>query len=62
MSQSVVLFLALLCYASAQTGLTDEDKEAILAAHNMHRGSVIPSASNMLRMVRYIISYIELYK
>ena len=40
-------------YTSAQTvGLTDEEKEEVLRAHNYYRGLVDPVASNMERMVR----------
>ena len=35
----------------SQTGLTTDDKQVILDAHNMFRGSVDPTASNMLAMV-----------
>ena len=40
-------------HTSAQTvGLTDDEKEEVLRAHNYYRGLVDPVAANMERMVR----------
>lgn len=47
----VFLLLALACRAYGQ-GLSEEEKEEILNAHNHYRGLVDPIATNMLTMVR----------
>lgn len=52
--QATALLLALSCGVWGQ-GLTDEDVEEILNAHNFYRRSVDPIATNMLKMV-YIIT------
>ena len=46
----VFVVLALSCGAYGQ-GLSEEEKEEILNAHNYYRGQVDPVATNMLRMV-----------
>ena len=40
-------------FVSAQNSLSSADKQELLEAHNMFRGMVNPSATNMLRMVRH---------
>ena len=47
----VFLLLALTWRAHGQ-GLSEEEKEEILNAHNHYRGLVDPIATNMLKMVR----------
>ena len=47
----VLVVLALSCGAYGQ-GLSDEEREEILNAHNYYRGKVDPIATNMLKMVR----------
>ena len=46
----VFAVLALSCGAYGQ-GLTEEEQEEILKAHNYYRGLVDPIATNMLKMV-----------
>ena len=46
----VFVVLALLCGAYGQ-GLTEEEEEEIMNAHNYYRGLVDPIATNMLKMV-----------
>ena len=46
----VFVVLALSCGAYGQ-GLTEEEQEEILKAHNYYRGLVDPIATNMLKMV-----------
>ena len=52
--------VATLCLAllygqvSCQTGLTSQDRQELLDAHNHYRGIVSPTASNMERMVTYV--------
>ena len=49
---SIPFFLCIMVgQVFSQTGLTADDKQVILDAHNMFRGSVDPTASNMLAMV-----------
>lgn len=48
--QAAALLLTLSCGVYGQ-GLTDEDMEEILNAHNFYRRSVDPIATNMLKMV-----------
>ena len=47
----VFVVLALSCGAYGQ-GLTEEEMEEILNAHNYYRGQVDPIAANMLKMVK----------
>ena len=47
----LLLLLGLICMAHGQ-GLSEEDKEDILNAHNHYRGQVDPISTNMLKMVR----------
>ena len=48
----VVLLLLALTWTAHGQGLTEEEKEEILNAHNHYRGLVDPIATNMLKMVR----------
>lgn len=51
--QGVVLLLAFVYGALSQgQGLSEEEQEEILNAHNYYRRTVDPIATNMLRMVR----------
>ena len=45
--------LAVSCGVYGQ-GLSEEEKEEILNAHNHYRGMVDPIATNMLKMVRLV--------
>ena len=47
-----VLVLLAVSYGVYGQGLSEEEKEEILNAHNHYRGLVDPIASNMLMMVR----------
>ena len=47
-----VLVLLAMSYGVYGQGLSEEEKEEILNAHNHYRGQVDPIASNMLMMVR----------
>ena len=47
----LLLSCVLVKEVQGQTGLTDSDIQEILDAHNMFRGQVSPSASNMEKMV-----------
>lgn len=49
---SLFLLLALALGHVYGQGLSDEEKEEILNAHNHFRGQVDPIATNMLKMVR----------
>ena len=51
----VILCSLLLNQVSAQTGLSAQDQQELLDAHNHFRGIVNPTASNMETMVVAII-------
>ena len=48
-----VLVLLAVSYGVYGQGLSEEEKEEILNAHNHYRGQVDPIASNMLMMVKW---------
>ena len=49
---SVMLLLLALTWRAHGQGLTEEEQEEILNAHNHYRSLVDPIATNMLKMVR----------
>ena len=55
--ESLVLAVVILCVSfgcacvSAQTSLSEADKQELLDAHNLFRSKVDPPATNMVRMV-----------
>ena len=48
----VVCIVVALSYGVYGQGLSDEEKQEIVNAHNYYRGQVDPIATNMLKMVR----------
>ena len=50
----LLVFVALIGVTSAQTSLSEEDKQLLLDLHNNERSTVNPSASNMESMVRVL--------
>ena len=48
-----VLVLLAVSYGVYGQGLTEEEQEEILNAHNHYRGQVDPVATNMLQMVSF---------
>ena len=55
----VFVVLALSYYGVYGQGLTEEEQEEILNAHNYYRGQVDPVATNMLKMVRIYFVWSE---
>lgn len=56
-----VLLLAAICSVRGQQGLSEEEIEEILNAHNYYRSIVDPIASNMLKLVRHSSIYYVRY-
>ena len=46
-----VFIMLAVSYGAYGQGLSDEEREEILNAHNYYRGKVDPIATNMLKMV-----------
>ena len=51
----MVLLLAVACSVTGQQTLSEEEVEEILNAHNYYRSLVDPIASDMLKLVNYIL-------
>ena len=51
----MVLLLAVACSVTGQQTLSEEEAEEILNAHNYYRSLVDPIASDMLKLVNYIL-------
>jgi hypothetical protein len=49
----------LLCFVLPSLGVSAADIATILQQHNTYRGGVSPPATNMLKMVSQVISFIQ---
>lgn len=60
MALKIAVVIAVAVYVcgcvNAQTGLSEDEKQQLLNAHNNFRSRVYPTATNMERMVRYMYS------